>query len=501
MNYRLEMKNITKAFNGVKALNNVSFKVKNGSIHALVGENGAGKSTLMKCLFGIHSPDDGSIYIDGKQIKISNSKKALDNGISMIHQELNPIPDMTVSDNIWLGRHVTNGIVVDEKLMYKKTKELLSDLEFDIKPNALAKTLSVSQLQAIEIAKAISYDSKIIIMDEPTSSLTLSETKHLFKIMNKLKERGISIIYISHKLEEIFEIFDELSVMRDGEYIGTWCVNDINIDFLIEKMVGRSMEERYPPSENEIEDGIDNTILRIQNFTSKNPRSFKNISFDLKCGEILGIGGLVGAQRTELVESIFGLRKLETGDIYLYNQKITCKSPIDAIKNGISLLTEDRRSTGIISMLSILDNILIASYDKFFSKFGLVKEKEGLLKVKEVCNNMNVKMSSILLEIQKLSGGNQQKVLIGRWLLTKSNILILDEPTRGVDVSAKYEIYKIMRKLVKKGNSIIMVSSEMPELIGMSDRVLVMCNGRITGILDKENLTQTEIMRLSTKFS
>jgi methyl-galactoside transport system ATP-binding protein len=493
------MDNITKIFPGVKALDDVNLYIKPGSVHALIGENGAGKSTLMKCLFGIYKPDSGSIEIDGKAVRISDTQSALRNGISMIHQELNPIPNRTVTDNIWVGRYIKTGLIVNEKLMEQKTKELLKELDFDINPKSMAGELSVSQLQAIEIAKAVSYNSNIIIMDEPTSSLTIAETKHLFKLIRQLKNEGRSIIYISHKLEEMFEIADEVTVMRDGKYIGTWEISKITIDHVIEQMVGRSMEERFPKSEQPPSPEV---MLKVENITSSEPRSFKNVSFDLHKGEILGIGGLVGAQRTEMVESLFGLRHIASGAIYKEGRPISNKSPLQAIENGFALLTEERRTTGIVPMLSVHDNTLIASYKKFTSWFpGVINKKKSAESAVSVCKSMNVKTPRMSTEIQNLSGGNQQKVLVGRWLLTDSNILILDEPTRGVDVGAKYEIYKIIRELAKKGNSIIMVSSEMPELLGMSDRILVMCNGHVTGILRSEEASQVEIMRLATRFA
>jgi methyl-galactoside transport system ATP-binding protein len=497
--YRLRMEHISKSFPGVRALDDVRLYVRPGSVHALVGENGAGKSTLMKCLFGIYRPDAGTIEIDGERAQIDSAITALKNGISMIHQELNPIPYRTIIENIWVGRYEKKHFMVDERRMREKTEALLADLEFDIDPRTLARNLSVSQLQAMEIAKAISFDARIIIMDEPTSSLTVAETAHLFKIIKRLRRDGISIIYISHKLEEIAQIADEITIMRDGKYVGNWGVDEISTDRIIGEMVGRSMDERFPPREHEPSGDV---ALRIEGFTSKNPRSFKDVSFELRRGEILGIGGLVGAQRTELVESIFGLRPLSGGRLYKDGAPIENGTPSRAIANGFGLLTEERRATGIVPMLSVQDNALIASYERFASRFArVIREKKSASSAGRVCESMNVKTPSMRTIIQHLSGGNQQKVLVGRWLLTRSNILILDEPTRGIDVGAKYEIYKIMRELAKAGNSIIMVSSEMVELLGMSDRIIVMCNGRMTGILDREDASQEGIMRLATQFA
>lgn len=497
--YRLKVSNMSKSFPGVKALNRVQLEVRPGSVHALIGENGAGKSTLMKCLFGLYHPEEGTIELDGKTVEILDPNTALKLGISMIHQELNPIPDRNVVDNIWVGRFEKKGLVVDEELMKRKTESLLKDLEFHILPDTLAKNLSVSQLQAIEIAKAVSYDAKVIIMDEPTSSLTVAETKHLFKIINRLKEEGRSIIYISHKLEEIFEVADEITVMRDGEYVGKWNISDITIDELIGQMVGRNMEERFPQAENTV---MDEVLLKVEDFTSAEEQSFEHISFELNKGEILGIGGLVGAQRTELVEAIFGLRKTVSGRLTMNGEIIHNNSPEDAIENKFALLTEERRATGIIPMLPVWDNILAVAYRKLADNFiGYISRKKIGKDVEGVCRDLDVRMAGTDTLIKNLSGGNQQKVLVGRWLLSDCDILILDEPTRGVDVGAKYEIYKIMRDLVKKGKAIIMVSSEMPELLGMSDKIMIMCEGKLSGILDRDEATQVEVMKYATKFS
>ena len=489
---------MTKTFPGVKALDNVQLRVRPGTVHALIGENGAGKSTLMKCLFGIYQPDCGTIELDGKPVTIRNTNDALKQGISMIHQELIPVPYRNVIDNIWVGRFETKGIFVDEAKMYQKTEKLIRDLEFEIEPKTLAKNLSVSQLQAIEIAKAVSYDARVIIMDEPTSSLTVAETEHLFKIIRRLRAEGRSIIYISHRLEEIFTIADEISVMRDGQYIGTWDIGNITIDQLISQMVGRDMQERFPPREGKRGEEV---LLNVEHLTSANPRSFRDVSFDLKKGEILGLGGLVGAQRTELVESIFGLRRISGGTMLLNGKQIQNRTPREAIANGFALLTEERRATGIIPMLSVKENALAAAYRTMTGKLGIFNPKKLNRPVDEVCKRLDVRMASMQMLIRNLSGGNQQKVLVGRWLLRRCNILILDEPTRGVDVGAKYEIYRIMRDLTAQGHAIIMVSSEMPELLGMSDRIMVMCEGRLTTILDNVNTTQVDVMQHATEFS
>ena len=497
--YRLKMSNISKSFPGVKALDKVQLEVRPGSVHALIGENGAGKSTLMKCLFGLYHQEEGEIALDGKNVDITDPNTALKLGISMIHQELNPIPYRNVVDNIWVGRFVKKGVIVDEEKMKTMTEELLRDLEFDIPVETLAKNLSVSQLQAIEIAKAVSYDAKVIIMDEPTSSLTVAETKHLFKIINRLKSEGRSIIYISHKMEEIFEIADEITIMRDGQYVGKWAIGDITIDEVIRQMVGRDMEERFPPAEDTIQKEV---LLKVEDFTSAEEHSFEHISFELHKGEILGIGGLVGAQRTELVEAIFGLRKISSGELTMSGAKIKNQTPQDAIKNKFALLTEERRATGIIPMLSVWDNTLVVAYRKLADNIlGVIRKKKIGKKVNDVCKELDVRMAGTDTLIKNLSGGNQQKVLVGRWLLSDCDILILNEPTRGVDVGAKYEIYKIMRDLVRRGKAIIMVSSEMPELLGMSDKILIMCEGKLSGILDKTEANQVEVMKYATMFS
>ena len=496
--YRLELIGFSKNFPGVQALQNVSLHVKPCSVHALVGENGAGKSTLMKCLFGIYRPDTGKILLDGTEVHITETTDAIRQGIAMIHQELNYIPERSVQDNIWLGRYEKRGLVVDEKKMFEKTRELLKQVEFDINPKITARKLSVSQLQAVEIAKAISYNARVIIMDEPTSSLTSSETQHLFKLIRQLKKAGVSIVYISHKMEEIFDIADEVTIMRDGINVGSWPIADLSIPEIIRKMVGRNLDNRFPEQTVKPQDEV---ILRVENLSSVNQKSFQNINFELRRGEILGIGGLVGAQRTEMVESLFGLRRTVSGAITKHGRTIQIRSPEQSINAGLALLTEERRSTGIISQLSVEDNVLVASYKKFSNRLRVVRKKTAYTIARTTCENLQVKTPSMKSKIVNLSGGNQQKVLFARWLITNPDVLILDEPTRGIDVGAKHEIYKLMRELVAKGNSIIMVSSEMPELIGMSDRILVMCSGKITGILNREEVSQEKIMELATRYN
>ena len=389
------------------------------------------------------------------------------------------------------------GCFVAEKNLDLIREQKLKELGVNLDADRKVKTLTVSELQLLEITKAVSYDSKVVIMDEPTSSLTVAETQHLFKIIDKLRKEGRSIIYISHKLEEIFEIADEITVMRDGQYIGTWDIKDITIDQLIGQMGGRKMNERFPVCEDARTDEV---MLQVKNFTSADPRSFKNVSFDLHKGEILGIGGLVGAQRTELIEAIFGLRRIVSGELTVNGKTVVNHSPQDAIRNGFALLTEERRATGIIPM-SVWDNALAVAYKKLTGNvFGYIHTKKLSPSVDKVCTDLDVRMAGTKTLIKNLSGGNQQKVLIGRWLLANCDVIMLDEPTRGVDVGAKYEIYRIMQDLVKKGKAIIMVSSEMPELLGMSDRIMIMCAGKQTGILGKTEATQVEVMKYATQF-
>ena len=496
--YVLEMLAINKEFPGVKALDSVTLQVRPGTVHALMGENGAGKSTLMKCLFGIYHPDSGDILLDGQKVEIRDSKTALDLGIAMIHQELHPIPYRNVMDNIWLGRYPTKGVMVDEREMYEKTKALLEDLEITVDPRSLVRHLSVSTVQTIEIAKAISYNAKIIIMDEPTSSLTENEVAHLFKLIRRMRDRGAAIIYISHKMEEILSISDEVTIMRDGHSVGTWPAGELTTDLIIRRMVGRDLTHRFPPRENVPGE----VMLRVEGLTSPNPRSFRNISFELRKGEILGVGGLMGAQRTEMLEALFGLRAISEGHVYRLGQEIKVDTPLTAMKHGMALLTEERRATGIFPMLNIMENTVMAKLRSYVRKpFFSLDERRRIRDTQDSIQQLRVKTPSYRTLIKDLSGGNQQKVLLARWLLIEPEILILDEPTRGIDVGAKYEIYTIIADLAKRGKSIIMISSEMPELLGMSDRIMVMCEGRLSGIMPGESATQEEVMRLATQFS
>ena len=494
----LEMKGICKSFPGVKALDNANLVVKAGSVHALMGENGAGKSTLMKCLFGIYNKDEGQIIVDGEEVHYKGPKDAMEHGVAMVHQELNQVLKRNVMDNMWLGRFpmMKNKLFVSEKKMYKMTKELFEDLEMDIDPKAILSTLSVSKRQMLEIAKAVSYNAKILVLDEPTSSLTEPEVRHLFKIINKLRDRGCGIIYISHKMDEILEISDEVTIMRDGQYISTDLAKDLTMPIIIKKMVGRDLTNMYPPKTNVVGE----TLLECKNLVGEYGPTINDVSFELKKGEILGVAGLVGARRTELLETMFGLRTLKSGAMYLNGEAIVNKHPRQAISHGFALLTEERRQNGIFGVLGIKDNSTIVNLKAYKGKTGLLNNKKMTRDTDWVIKSMKVKTPSQKTQIKTLSGGNQQKVIIGRWLLTKPDILLLDEPTRGIDVGAKYEIYKLIIDLASEGKGIMMVSSEMSELMGVSDRIMVMSNGRLAGIVDGKTATQEEIMTLAAKY-
>ena len=497
LEYILEMNNISKEFPGVKALDGANLKVRPHSVHALMGENGAGKSTLMKCLFGIYEKDGGNILFDGKEINFHSAKEALDNGVSMVHQELNQVTQRNVLDNIWLGRFPMKGMFVDEKKMYDDTVKIFKDLDIEVDPRMKVADLSVSQRQMIEIAKAVSYNSKIIVMDEPTSSLTENEVQHLFRIINKLRDKGCGIVYISHKMEEIKEICDDITIMRDGKWVATDSVKDLTTDQIINMMVGRDLTNRFPPKDNEVKE----VILKVENLSALNQPSLKEASFELHKGEILGVAGLVGSKRTDIVETIFGMRERATGKIILNGKEVKNRTPGEAIRNGFALVTEERRATGIFSMLDIKVNSIVSNIDHYKNKLlGLLDNKKMVEDTKWVIDSMRVKTPSQSTSIGSLSGGNQQKVILGRWLLTEPDVLMLDEPTRGIDVGAKYEIYQLMIELAKKDKGIIMISSEMPELLGVTDRILVMSNGRVAGIVNTKETTQEEILALSAKY-
>jgi inositol transport system ATP-binding protein len=490
--YILVMENISKSFPGVKALSEVGLKVRRGTVHALMGENGAGKSTLMKVLIGMYSADSGTITFHGKQVQIDNTRTALNLGISMIHQELSPVPYMTVAENIFLGREPRGGLgLVDKRKMAADTRALLNRLEININPNALMKDLSVASTQMVEIAKAISYDSSLVIMDEPTSAITEREVAHLFRMIRALKEQGVAIIYITHKMDEVFQIADDITVFRDGRHIATVPAAQTDKNSLIAMMVGRELTNLFPKEDAIIGD----VVLSVRGLTRKGV--VQDVSFDLRRGEILGLAGLMGAGRTEVIEGIFGIHKLDAGEIFVKGKKVQINSPADAIRHGMALLTEDRKLTGIMGVLNVRDNMTIASLPAF-SRAGFLNSR----KIAETCRQekgrLDIKTPSMDQLIKLLSGGNQQKVLVSRWLLTTPDILILDEPTRGIDVGTKAEIHRLMSKLAQDGKAIIMISSELPEILGMSDRVLVMHEGRVGGEFQRKDATQENIMRAAT---
>ncbi len=502
--YVLEAVELTKTFPGVKALDKVSLRVRPGTVHALMGENGAGKSTLMKCIYGIYSQDEGTISIDGKQVSITSPRNAMDQGISMIHQELHPVRPQTVAENIFLGRipyKKAAGVRwVDKAKLYSGTKEVFDRLGLDIDPKQKVAELSTSYCQLLEIARSVSIGAKIVIMDEPTSSLTETETEILFRIINQLRRENVAIVYISHKIDEILQISDEITIMRDGQNVGTWPASEMTTDSIVAKMVGREMTDRFPPKSHKIGDAY----LEVQNFTSTNPRSFQDVSFTVRRGEIFGVGGLVGSQRSELMEALFGLHGV-TGTVKIDGKKVKITKPIDAVKNGMALLTEDRRKTGIIGPGTITDNTLVVQqnlHPENYKKAGLFIDKGKRNKdAQKYVDLLSTKTPSLKTAIKTLSGGNQQKVLLGRWLLTEPDILILDEPTRGIDVGAKYEIYELMEEMAQNGKCVIMVSSEMPELMGMSDRIMVMCEGHKSGELTASEVTDEKIMMLASSYN
>lgn len=481
------MEGITKLFPGVKALNKVDLELRRGEIHAVIGENGAGKSTLMKVLLGIHPADEGTITYKGKKVEFSSPQDALEHGIAMIHQEISLIPTMDVAENIWLGREketMRHGMI-SKKGRWDKTREVLKQLDIDLDPTALVRTLSVAKMQMVELARAASYNASVIIMDEPTSALANEEIEILYRVVRELKEQGVSIIFISHKLEEIFEICDRVSVYRDGHYISTNDVMDINQSQLVNMIVGRSITNQFPKMEAEIGD----VVLEVKDFSRAGV--FKNVNFKVRRGEILGISGLVGAGRTEIMRALFGADPKDSGQVFMEGKEIKIHSPKDAILNGISMLTEDRMRTGSIYALSVKQNTTIANFREYCSKgIGVInstKEKEAF---EEQRKNLEVKCASEKQLISELSGGNQQKVLVGRWLLTLPKVLIIDEPTRGIDVGSKSEIHRTISKLACEGMAVIMISSELPEILGMSDRILVVRHGEIVYECNREDATQ-----------
>ena len=492
----LRMTDITKTFPGVKALDWVSFELKKGTVHALMGENGAGKSTLMKCLFGIYTKDSGQIFLEGKEVNFKNSKEALNNGVAMVHQELNQALKRSVMDNLWLGRYpMIGGVMVNERKMLQDTKAIFEELEIDVDPHRIMSTMPVSQRQMVEIAKAVSYNSKVIVFDEPTSSLTEEEVEHLFKIINMLRDRGMGIIYISHKMAEIKRISDYITVMRDGTHVATKPAAELEMNDIIRLMVGRELNNQFPPKTNKPGD----VYLKVENLSAQYSL-LKDVSFEARRGEVLGLAGLDGSGRTETLENIFGEATRKSGTITLGGKPCLNRNPGESIKNGFALLTEERRATGIFSILDIRENTVISSLKKHL-RFGLWLSSKSMKKDTQwSIDSMHTKTPSQSTKIRSLSGGNQQKVIIGRWLLTEPEVLLLDEPTRGIDVGAKYEIYQLILDLACKGKTVLVVSSEMPELLGICDRILVMSGGRLAGEVDARTTTQEEIMTLAAKY-
>ncbi|WP_332696276.1 sugar ABC transporter ATP-binding protein [Halalkalibacter lacteus] len=491
----LKMEAISKGFPGVQALSDVNFELQAGEVHSLLGENGAGKSTLMKILTGIYQKDDGEITYLGEKVDITDTKMAQDLGISMIHQELNLMPDLTVAQNIFIGREPRSKLkfLLNENELNKRTQKLFNQLNLNLDPKALIGDLTVAKQQMVEIAKALSFNAKILIMDEPTAALTDSEIDTLFEIIERLRSKGVGIVYISHRMEELKRITDRITIMRDGSYIDTVITKHISIDKIIQMMVGRAIYDNSKPM---IETGTDKVILEVKNL---NNRVLKNINFELKKGEILGFAGLMGAGRTEVARAIFGADPITSGEILINRKEVQIKAPNDAVRNGIGYISEDRKRFGLMVDMDVKTNIAIASIKDFLNPIGWANDSKIAKVSKEMVQKLGVKTPSINQQLKFLSGGNQQKVVIAKWLTRDCDILIFDEPTRGIDVGAKGEIYKLLNELAEQGKAIIMISSELPEVLRMSHRVMVMCEGRITGELSSENASQESIMNFATQ--
>ena len=488
----LRMQGIRKTFPGVVALDNVNLDVRSGTVHSLMGENGAGKSTLMKCLIGMYTPDEGTVELAGDIVRFKDTKDGLEHGISMIHQELSPVPEMMVAENIWLGREPRGRLgLLSPAAMFRKTRELFDEWKINIDPKARMKDLTVSKQQMVEIAKAISYDAKIIIMDEPTSAIPEREVAHLHGMIKRLTDFGVAIIYITHKMDEVFRISDDITVFRDGKHVGSYPAKELDRDKLIKLMVGRELTDLFPKEEAEIGD----VVLSVQGLNRG--AVVKDVSFELHRGEILGLAGLMGAGRTEVLETIFGIEKADSGEVVLNGRTLRIKQPADAIRAGMALLTEDRKLNGIMGVLSVRDNITAAALPRY-SPRGVLHVGEMRKDSEDQREKLRIKTPSLSQLIKNLSGGNQQKALISRWLLTVPDVLMIDEPTRGIDVGAKSEIHRLMSMLAQEGKAIIMVSSELPEVLGMSDRILVMHEGRISGELSREEANQESVMHLAT---
>ncbi len=493
----LRMEGISKSFPGVKALSKVRLDLNYGEVLALVGENGAGKSTLMKILSGVYQKDEGEIYLEGNKVEIPNAKAAQEMGISIIHQELNLMPDLTVAQNIFIGREPRTGFnfFLKEKELNEKTAELLEKLNINLNPKETVSDLTVAKQQMVEIAKALSYNAKIIVMDEPTAALTESEIKTLFDLIENLKNKGVGIIYISHRMEELKVISDRITVMRDGQYIDTLYTKDTDMKKVISLMVGRQIQDESRPTTTVSKEA--ETVLEVKNLSTKN--FLKNISFTLKKGEILGFAGLMGAGRTEVARAIFGADKIDEGQIFINGKEVKINKPEDAVKHGIAYLSEDRKRYGLMLEMDVNSNILISSLSNYVNWLTFVNDSKGYVTSEEYVKSLKIKTPSIKQLAKNLSGGNQQKIVIAKWLAKNCDILIFDEPTRGIDVGAKTEIYQLLNELAQQGKSIIMISSELPEILRMSHRIIVMCEGRITGELTNEEASQEKIMDYATR--
>ncbi len=493
--YILEVDNVRKEFPGVVALDDVQLKIRPGSVHALMGENGAGKSTLMKIIAGIYNPDKGEVRFAGKKLDIKTPIDALNSGIAMIHQELNLMNTMTVAENVWIRREPKNALgLIDHDQMNKQTQALFDELNLNLDPKAMVGDLTVAQKQMIEISKAVSYNSDVLIMDEPTSAITESEVERLFTIIRDLKSKGVGIVYITHKMDELFEIADELTVFRDGQFVGTEPATNVTKDDVIRMMVGREITDMFPKIECEIGD----VALEVKHLS--NGRHFKDINFQLRRGEILGVAGLVGSGRSEVAEAIFGVKPADSGEIFINGEKVDITKPSDATQHGLAFLTEDRKESGCFLILDCLENIQMALITQgMVNKTGFVEQGKVTQMVEEYVEKLRIKTPSLSEIVENLSGGNQQKLLIARWLLTNPKILILDEPTRGIDVGAKSEIHRLITQLAGQGVAILMISSELPEVLGMSDRIMVMHEGCVSGFLDRSEADQMSVMKLAAK--
>jgi len=487
------MTGISKAFTGVQALQNVNLQLRAGEVHALMGENGAGKSTLMKVLLGVHKADEGYITYQGEDVEFSSVLDAQNAGISMIFQELNLIPHLSVAENIFFAREPLKHGLVDYKTMRQEASKLLEMFDIDVKPTDIVNTLSVAKQQMVEIAKSLSFDVEILIMDEPTSALTKREIDALFVLVEKLKARGVAIVYISHRMDELKRICDHITIFRDGQYVSNHPFYEISMDDIIAKMVGRTLDDHFPQKKAQITDEL---IFSALNVTRDGV--FQPLNFDLIKGEILAITGLVGAKRTELARALFGADRLSAGELLIHGQRKTIKSPADAIKAGMAYLSEDRKLNGIAVKMSIRENTTMASLDKVSSDLGIISNKSEIKAAKRYIEKMNIKTPTVEQLVGNLSGGNQQKVVIGKWLFRDAKVMIFDEPTRGIDVGAKYAIYELLDELACQGVGVIMISSELPEVLGMSDRVIVMKEGEMTAILNTADTSQEEIMQYST---